>query len=480
MIEEKEIDTEMIKKLPVSVANPNSNVEKYYCNQCGHVDKYKFFYNPRKFVCEKCGNDNFLEKNVKKSTTIIKNQYSVDNDEFDEETKVLKIKYKVGALVSFNPFNVKEKYDEIYFNFETGETNFNESEYTHFLFSYRDDHLKVIFTEYYNKIFKYPLEYRKYTIENLSLYSKYPNLIVLDKYFEPGYPISSIVKNYNETALYKILGISKAMFKLINEYSMQSHSLGYDNTGIVLDFSTTRYRLNYHVIRDIQNEIYLGTDQNKILDILNLHLNKKMKKTITEESFDYNMSALIVKEKYNLEKLNKYKNEQLEYQSMHAYQFDNYLIDYIKMNRDMNISNYEKYPRNIKVAHDSMVKIYDVVKDEIKNKQLKKIYSSLNHLAFEDKRYKIVLPGDIDDIINEGKKLRHCVGSYIDSIINGSSIILLIRENENIDKPFYTLELNSDLFPIQCLGFANKSTTASVKSFMKKYKEYLSSYKKAI
>ena len=67
----------------------------------------------------------------------------------------------------------------------------------------------------------------------------------------------------------------------------------------------------------------------------------------------------------------------------------------------------------------------------------------------------IVSPKDMKDLFEEGRKLNHCVGSYSDRIIAGTSCIMFIRKTEDPDKPILRLrsivkmDLSCSSVPIQ-------------------------------
>lgn len=63
---------------------------------------------------------------------------------------------------------------------------------------------------------------------------------------------------------------------------------------------------------------------------------------------------------------------------------------------------------------------------------------------FSDKDYSIVVPERIEDIIMEGRVLGHCLdGSdrYFDRIQRKESFIVFLRKTEEIDTPYYTMEI---------------------------------------
>ena len=61
--------------------------------------------------------------------------------------------------------------------------------------------------------------------------------------------------------------------------------------------------------------------------------------------------------------------------------------------------------------------------------------------------YSVVVPMGIEDILVEGKMLHHCVGSserYWDRIQSQESYILFLRKTEDMQKAYYTLEVEPD------------------------------------
>lgn len=66
---------------------------------------------------------------------------------------------------------------------------------------------------------------------------------------------------------------------------------------------------------------------------------------------------------------------------------------------------------------------------------------------YRDDRYAIIVPGKIEDIIDEGKKLGHCLDKsdvYFDRIQRHESFIVFLRKTEDMEKPYYTLEIEPD------------------------------------
>lgn len=71
--------------------------------------------------------------------------------------------------------------------------------------------------------------------------------------------------------------------------------------------------------------------------------------------------------------------------------------------------------------------------------------SIVNKYEFEGEKFTVVVPKRIEDILEDSNELNHCVSRspdrYFERIQNRESYILLLRKSNNLDKPYYTLEV---------------------------------------
>ena len=58
--------------------------------------------------------------------------------------------------------------------------------------------------------------------------------------------------------------------------------------------------------------------------------------------------------------------------------------------------------------------------------------------------YAMILPKDAQDLIREGKVMRHCVASYVDRVIREECLIFFLRKADDINTPFATIEVDPD------------------------------------
>lgn len=132
--------------------------------------------------------------------------------------------------------------------------------------------------------------------------------------------------------------------------------------------------------------------------------------------------------------------------------------DYICMARrlGMDVSKELFYkPNDLKKAHDNAAAMCggaDIAKraGEIAGKfpDIDGIYAKIREkYQYEGKKYSIIVPERIEDIIREGQILGHCLHSsdrYFERIHIRESYIVFLRHTAEPDKPYYTLEIEPD------------------------------------
>ena len=111
--------------------------------------------------------------------------------------------------------------------------------------------------------------------------------------------------------------------------------------------------------------------------------------------------------------------------------------------------------RKLRRRHDELVershgKSLAIRAGEILKKypHVEQIYESIRDTyEYSDKDYSVVIPRYIEDVLQEGENLCHCVGSsdrYWERIERKESYVLFLRRSCNIGKAYYTLEVEPD------------------------------------
>lgn len=145
------------------------------------------------------------------------------------------------------------------------------------------------------------------------------------------------------------------------------------------------------------------------------------------------------------------------------------LRDYIKMATKLG-QEYEKYPKSLKKDHDVTMMNYKVKEDELKHKAFTDAVSSEMYKSFEYKKkeFAIISPTAMQDLINEGNELSHCIASYINRVIDNRCQIYFLRNTEDIAKPLVSIEVANGNIR-QARGSHNRSVRAEEKEFIKEW-----------
>lgn len=152
--------------------------------------------------------------------------------------------------------------------------------------------------------------------------------------------------------------------------------------------------------------------------------------------------------------------------------------DYISMSEQMNVDLSHKsvrYPKDIKIAHNELLKKYKVIENEVLEQQMKKATENLyNGLTeYKDKDYAIVFPHSRAEFIAEGQSLNHCVGTqemYFKNHLAGTKMIFFVRRAADIQKPYVTMEIDMKrLVIMQIYGYGDKRPDVQTIKFANKF-----------
>jgi hypothetical protein len=111
-------------------------------------------------------------------------------------------------------------------------------------------------------------------------------------------------------------------------------------------------------------------------------------------------------------------------------------------------------------------------RDEMARKRFANLYGKYPfETTIED--YSIIVPKSETDIVNEGEKLNHCVGSYVNDVMKNRLYIVFLRKTEEIDKPLITIQINENLKVGQVKGQSNRYAEDDEERIINLYREYL-------
>jgi len=126
------------------------------------------------------------------------------------------------------------------------------------------------------------------------------------------------------------------------------------------------------------------------------------------------------------------------------------------------------FPNDLYAAHTKLTHRIKIKQDELINLKIQQRIHALDKLTFEWNGYLIRPAQSSIELFEEGKRLKHCVGSYAKDYAEGKKDIFLIREIEKPNIPFYTMEVQGNKV-VQCRGLRNCSMTDDVKRLVEQF-----------
>ena len=117
-----------------------------------------------------------------------------------------------------------------------------------------------------------------------------------------------------------------------------------------------------------------------------------------------------------------------------------YLRDYVKMCKligkaPIKTSNFAREYIETKATYTRLKEVYD-------KEQFARVHDKLMQKAFfETDEFTVVVPQEPKDLIMEGEKMHHCVGGYVDRVLNEETYIVFIRKKSQVDIPYITCQI---------------------------------------
>ncbi|WP_274363732.1 PcfJ domain-containing protein [Paenibacillus thermotolerans] len=147
-----------------------------------------------------------------------------------------------------------------------------------------------------------------------------------------------------------------------------------------------------------------------------------------------------------------------------------YQRDCVKLELDLG-SERILFPSKLHEAHQHTLKQVNDKADELLNAKIRKRNELLSKkYSFEHGDLFIRPAYDATELIDEGKKLEHCVGRYSEDYAKGKTDLLFVRKIAEPDKPFYTMEVQKGVVT-QCRGRKNCNMTNEVSVFVEAFKK---------
>lgn len=135
-----------------------------------------------------------------------------------------------------------------------------------------------------------------------------------------------------------------------------------------------------------------------------------------------------------------------------------YYLDYLSLLEKLNTpltNSLVTMPRDLEKKHDEAVVTFNQLKIELEEKAYRERLEKIKKLEQEIDEYTFLVPKKLEEIVEEGKNLNHCVGSYIEKHMTGETTIIFMRKKEEQDQSLYTIEYKNKHI-VQIQGYQNK------------------------
>jgi len=177
-----------------------------------------------------------------------------------------------------------------------------------------------------------------------------------------------------------------------------------------------------------------------------------------------------------LRKLMNYLDKQYNKDDKHYYHksyvlttWRDYINDCIKLKLDLK-KEAVLFPKNLYQAHQNTIKQIKIKEDEALNQKIKVRLEKLNKKYYFEYQGLMIRPAQSTlELIEEGKALNHCVGTYAKQYAEGKTDILFIRSMEDPSKSFYTVEICNNTV-LQVRGKNNCPPDENINVFMEAFK----------
>lgn len=166
---------------------------------------------------------------------------------------------------------------------------------------------------------------------------------------------------------------------------------------------------------------------------------------------------------------------ELFYNNMNVEEYWRCIRDYVNMCEQLNMEVDKKLPKDLMHRHDILSTRVREIKDAAIKQQFAIMVAANKKLIekLPQSNFTIISPETSKDLIEEGFRMNHCVGTYAYSYASGNSKIFFIRDKANVDIPIATLELDHKNRLVQVQAHSNRTPDKAVMQFVNDWLDML-------
>lgn len=148
--------------------------------------------------------------------------------------------------------------------------------------------------------------------------------------------------------------------------------------------------------------------------------------------------------------------------------WSDYIENCIELEMDLK-DEKNLFPKDVYNSHQNTMKQIKVKGDALIDAKIKKRVEKLMNYYFENEGLCIRPALNVEDLIQEGKTLGHCVATnYTKPYASGQTDIFFIRKISDINTPYFTIEIKKNKI-IQVQGKGHCKPSSDVEKFIKEF-----------
>lgn len=255
--------------------------------------------------------------------------------------------------------------------------------------------------------------------------------------------------NFNGENMRAILGIDRPYFPLLRELNPSIDQLHLIRQLLQADHKPSTEQIKWFIASKISN----ADAAKELLAHMSVH---KLQRYVEQQFAPEDEAAL----------------KRVDYYKMNTLITDYH--DYLCMCKELQYdvkNSFILFPRELKVAHDSVAK---TLKDKRTAEHEKAIAGSFDEwqkrYQYQSKELMMIPPHSAKEIVDEGAALHHCVRLYVKNVAEKKSVILFVRSVDEPDKSLCTVEVK-DGQVTQARGFDNEEPPAQITAFIEQWKQ---------
>lgn len=144
------------------------------------------------------------------------------------------------------------------------------------------------------------------------------------------------------------------------------------------------------------------------------------------------------------------------------------LCDYLKIGDEVSVTT-EQFPSQVRKAHNCIIanrNAFTKISPEKAKAFSEACAESAAKYATKMGDYVVAFPKEPKDLFIEGTVLNHCVGGYVNPVLQRETIVGFLRKKSEPDTPLYTIEIKNGVV-IQAKGAYNADVPPDIATLLK-------------